>query len=79
MSYKPAPVPVRGNLRQFLTSELSKIANAFSRVNGVDLAILYAAPQRPRDGMIVYADGTVWNPGQGVGFYGYQAGAWVKL
>jgi hypothetical protein len=40
---------------------------------------VYAVPQRVRDGMIVLADGTTWNPGSGGGFYGYYAGAWHKL
>lgn len=31
------------------------------------------------DGMIAYADGTVWNPGAGEGVYARIAGAWVKL
>ena len=36
-------------------------------------------PTKPRNGMLVYSDGTDWNPGSGEGFYGYEAGAWVKL
>jgi len=43
------------------------------------MRMLYAVPQRVRDGMIVLADGTTWNPGSGGGFYGYYAGAWHKL
>jgi hypothetical protein len=42
-------------------------------------APLAAAPSSPSNGDIVYADGTNWNPGSGEGFYGRQAGAWVKL
>ena len=36
-------------------------------------------PEEPFDGMLVYADGTLWNPGSGEGFYGYESGAWIKL
>jgi hypothetical protein len=43
------------------------------------LDILTEAPSAPRNGMIVYADGTSWNPGAGAGFYGYEGGLWVKL
>lgn len=43
------------------------------------LPTLTAAPATPANGMIVYADGVGWNPGLGEGFYGYQAGAWVKF
>lgn len=45
----------------------------------VRLPILRAPPVNAEDGLIVYADGTAWNPGSGAGFYGRQAGAWVKL
>ena len=39
-----------------------------------------AAPAKPQDGMIAYADGTNWNPGGGgQGFYGYYGGAWNRL
>ena len=38
-----------------------------------------AAPARPREGLIVFADGTEWNPGGGKGAYQYLSGAWVKL
>lgn len=38
-----------------------------------------AQPSYVYDGMIVYADGTSWNPGSGEGFYGRVNGAWVKL
>jgi hypothetical protein len=39
-----------------------------------------AVPYTPTDGDLAYADGVGWNPGgTGAGFYGYVAGAWVKL
>lgn len=38
-----------------------------------------AAPKRPREGLIVNANGTTWNPGGGAGLYQYLGGAWVKL
>lgn len=41
---------------------------------------LHAAPERPRTGTIVYADGTDWNPGSGEGLYVYDSGGnWVAL
>lgn len=43
------------------------------------LTIQTAQPASMTDGMIVYADGTLWNPGSGEGFYGRENGAWVKL
>lgn len=45
------------------------------------LEILYAAPAKPTAGMVVYADGTTWNPGgTGEGIYRYSlGGAWVLV
>jgi hypothetical protein len=40
---------------------------------------IHTEPDKPRDGMLVYADGTDWNPGAGEGIYGYVNGAWSKL
>ena len=32
-----------------------------------------------RDGMVVYADGTDWDPGSGEGIYAYYGAAWNHL
>lgn len=41
---------------------------------------LASEPQRPRVGMVVYADGTHWNPGSGEGIYYYKSTAvWTLL
>lgn len=45
----------------------------------VTLKTLYAAPTRPREGMLVLADGTTWNPGSGAGVYVYRGAAWNFL
>ena len=58
---------------QHLSGELHKA------VPMLQIDEMHVAPQRPRNGMIVLADGTDWNPGAGAGFYGYRGGAWVKL
>ena len=40
----------------------------------------HVEPEKPRDGMIVLADGTDWNPGGGgEGFYVYYNATWTKL
>ena len=41
--------------------------------------IWHVAPGKPREGMLVYADGTDWNPGSGAGYYVYYAGAWHAM
>lgn len=43
------------------------------------LKTLYAEPARPRDGMLVKADGTTWNPGSGAGVYVFRGSAWHFL
>ena len=79
--YTPSAVPSSADdLAQFLTSELQSIARAFTSPEPYFvLSVLNAAPAKPRDGMIVRADGTHWNPGSGSGFYGYKSGAWSYL
>lgn len=68
-------------MRDWLASELRRIANALAEpaVEVQHLEPLAAEPGRLSDGMIVYANGTDWNPGSGAGFYGRESGAWVKL
>lgn len=67
------------DLKRWLASEFRRVATNFLSLDNLALRVSNAAPTRPRDGMVVYADGTDWNPGAGVGFYGYENGAWVKL
>jgi len=56
--------------------EFAKIAAALN--TGHQLTVLYKAPEKPRDGLLVFADGTSWNPGNGAGSYVYVSGAWVS-
>lgn len=77
--YTPTLVPVvPADLPGYLPGELRAIANAFtSQQPFAYLQTLNGAPTKPREGMVVKADGTNWNPGSGAGFYGYVGGAWV--
>lgn len=63
----------------WIERELGYIAQTLLQMRFLRVEKLYVEPSRPRDGMIVYADGTSWNPGSGEGFYGREAGAWVKF
>ena len=40
---------------------------------------LSSAPTTVTEGMLVFADGTNWDPGSGSGFYAYKSGAWSYL
>lgn len=77
--YVPEPLLGDGNIVEYLQRELQRISNAFDGVTAINLEELNVAPERPRDGMIVLADGTNWNPGTGAGYYGYQNGVWTPL
>ena len=43
------------------------------------LAVQAAAPAQVFDGLMVYADGTAWDPGSGEGIYAYYNSTWNKL
>lgn len=47
--------------------------------NWVILNKLHAAPPRAIEGMVVYADGTNWNPGFGAGLYQYRGSTWTAI
>jgi hypothetical protein len=80
--YQPQPPPDRfgAEFRTWIADELRKLANAINgRADVLELSPLAAAPARLRDGMIVYANGSTFNPGAGAGVYERRGGAWVKL
>lgn len=77
-AYAPDPVPNDPTqLQNYLQRELNKLQNAVNA--GTHLEQLHAAPDKPRSGMVVYADGTDWNPGSGEGAYIYRGAAWHFL
>lgn len=80
--YQPRIVPIEpDDIPRFLNEELPRISREMSGPsNYIMLNVLHVAPDKPRDGMIICADGTDLNPGgTGAGFYGRIGGAWVKL
>lgn len=82
MAYTPKPMQGITTLEQllsYLEDELGFVSFEFSETQAVELRQSARAPTRPREGMIVSADGTNWNPGAGAGAYEYKGGAWVKL
>lgn len=81
MSYRSSPLPVGINptLAQYIREEFRRLELAFTDLDNLTLPELGAEPDKLEDGMVVYADGTSWNPGSGEGFYGRENGAWVKL
>jgi hypothetical protein len=78
--YTVGSVPTSAaGFRGWIAEELRRVADALNRPETLELETTAAAPARPRNGMILYADGVAWNPGSGAGFYGFEGGAWVKL
>lgn len=79
--YHPLPFP-GGDveaLAKWIELELERLSISLVEQVAVDLRPVYREPERPRDGMLVFADGTEWNPGSGAGTYERRGGAWVKL
>jgi len=62
-------------------AEIRKIAREqqAAPVQFVMFQTLYAPPKPLKEGMVVLADGTTWNPGSGAGLYLYRGGAWRFL
>lgn len=82
MAYNPSPAPRIDDvetLYRWALEELTRVSAELAETIAVDLRPINAPPVRPREGMIVSADGINWNPGAGAGAYEYKGGAWVKL
>ena len=80
--YFPEPVPYTDDLaylREYLGREFNRLLAAFEEVELLQVEELSAEPERPREGMIRFADGTNWNPGDGRGVYFYTGTVWNRL
>lgn len=76
----PTTITTLEELRDYVTDELGFVAQEFSSTNLLWLNPVHRAPDKPREGMILYADGTDFNPGgTGKGVYVYDGTNWVKL
>lgn len=77
MSYVPNPLTSTEPeaVQQYLLNEFRRISE---EINGIlNLDVLHTEPDKPRDGMIRFFDGT--NAGTSVGLHEYHTGAWNKL
>lgn len=79
--YTPNPVPDDPqDLPQYLLQEFQKIQGALEETPVNFIETRNVAPERIKQGDIVYADGSDFNPGSGEGIYFRNAaGSWVKL
>lgn len=62
-----------------LERQFRKVAEAIDLPLIFQFSESHVEPGKPRDGMVVLADGTDWDPGAGAGYYGYHSAAWNKL
>lgn len=84
MPYTPGKAPIvqtqeAKDLLEYVERELSAIARSSTNEREALINQRNAEPIRPREGHLVYADGTNWDPGSGQGFYVYAGGAWLRL
>lgn len=82
MPYSPKSLPTVSGVQELLgyvEEELRSVAREFSETTMLFLRPVYRAPDKPREGMTVYADGTTWNPSNGAGPYSYIGGVWSPL
>lgn len=80
--YSPGPAPLSSNpdleaLARYMVDELQRVGVANQQLNYLTLAVQSQLPQRAQNGMLAYFEAGV--AGASAGFYGYEAGAWVKL
>lgn len=83
MAYSPSSPPYSPDVKalaDYVADELRAVAQAQGdKLDFIQLNVANRAPSKPRDGMLIEADGVNFNPGSGAGLYIRRAGAWVKL
>lgn len=82
MAYRPSNLPTEltpETLATWIVGELEQITRDQAETTELELRPIHAEPSKPREGMIVYADGANWNPGSGRGVYVRGAAGWEKL
>lgn len=70
--WAPELPPDTEDKRAFTTWLTDTILQLTAHIEHPILPIHYVAPDKPRLGQIVFADGTSWNPGSGRGVYCYD-------
>jgi hypothetical protein len=85
MAYQPlaAPAindPIAQELLRYISRELQRVADAMQESEQfVPFTVLHVEPKKLKEGMLVFADGTNWDPGSGRGLYLYNDGAWGQV
>ena len=82
MSYRYIPstgITDADALRSWIEDNLNRISLAFEQQSFLILPELNKAPAKPRDGLVVRADGINWNPGAGQGVYCFYNSTWNHM
>lgn len=68
-------------LKEWLARHFRLVSLNFQNPHPITISLdeLHEEPERPESGMIVFADGSDWDPGSGQGIYCYYGSAWNKL
>lgn len=82
--YTPEPLlssPSLEYLAAYVHRELQRLSGELQSgsFNVLLIPTLHAEPSKPRENLIVGADGTDWDPGSGQGIYAYYNSVWNKL
>lgn len=64
---------------QAVVAELLQISRAIQELTGFYIPVVYAAPDKPQRGQLVYADAGSWDPGSGTGVYSFDGSIWNKI
>jgi len=66
---------------EHITDLEKRILDGFdtAQFNSINLNELHTTPQKPRNGDIINADGTDYNPGSGQGIYHFNGTVYTKL
>ena len=86
MPYTPVPFTATEGISpevleviDHFNNELQEVARSQQEQDALELRTRNVEPENPRDGMVVHADGTDWDPGSGEGSYVYENGGWTFL
>jgi hypothetical protein len=82
MPYVPEPfvkLESLEELQEYLYRALAQISAGVTVAESLQLEELHVEPSKRNPGMIVWADGTDWNPGSGAGLYWWNGSAWVFI
>ena len=78
MALIPAPDDKEA-LVAWLRLDLPKELELLGNPGLLQMRVMHVAPDKPRRGLVVFADGTDWNPGSGEGVYVYTTTGWRPL